>query len=528
MERLVKQRSTITALAGGFLGALLLTSCVPAPTNTAPSTEVAEGDVVKGGIAVVSLAADPGTLDPTIANTFPARIIFTAMCEKLYDADADLELVPQLAAELPAVSNDGLTVDISLRKGILFNDGTPFNAEAVKVSLDRHRTHPTSARKLELAAIEDVAVVDDSNVRLTLSRPFSPLGAQLADRAGTIMSPTALEALGDNFGTDPVCVGPFTFKDQVSGAEMSFVKSDHYYDKDKVNLDGVTYQFVSDANIRVANLRSGDVNVAERVNASDVPQLENESKIEVLEAGTIAYQGLSINVDPALSGSPLAKSADLRKAFELAINREAINDVVYGGSNVVDCLPLPVQSSYRPDKVKCSAYDPDAARKILEKSGETLPVPIEIMYPSRPDAQKTVEVIQQMANEAGFDVKLKPLEFLSALEAGRAGNFESFLIGWSGRIDPDGNFNDLLTTGGGNNFSKLSNANLDALIKDAAAAIEADERKKLYGEALEMVEEIKPVVYLYHDTWFLGLNGITGVEYSSDAIPRFKTASLTK
>src|SRR5690606_38842031 len=108
------------------------------------------------------------------------------------------------------------------------------------------------------------------------------------------------------------------------------------------------------------------------------------------------------------------------------------------------------------------------------------------------------------------------------------GDFEAFLIGWSGRIDPDGNFNDLLTTGGGNNFSQLSDPKLDAVISDAAAAIDQDDRKELYGEALEMVDEIKPVVYLYHDTWFLGLNGIEGVEYSSDAISRFKTAYLTK
>lgn len=509
------------ALAGSALGALLLTSCAASPT---PPSDKA----VDGGIAVVSLAGDPGTLDPSIANTFGARIIFTSVCEKLYDADENLDLVPQLAAELPAVSDDGLTVDIALREGIVFNDGTPFNGEAVKISLDRHRTLPTSARKLELAAISDVTVVDESNVRLTLSKPFSPLGAQLADRAGIIMSPTALEELGEDFGASPVCVGPFSYEDQVSGAKMSFVKSDHYYDKDLVKLDGVTYEFVPDANIRVANLRSGDVNAAERVNASDVPQLENEAPIEVLEAGTIAYQALSIGLDSSKSSSPLASSSELRHAFEMAIDRDAINDVVYGGANVVDCLPLPTQSSFRPDNVECSTYDPDAARDILEKSGETLPVPLEIMYPSRPDAQKTVEVIQQMANEAGFDVTLKPLEFLTALEAGRSGDFEAFLIGWSGRIDPDGNLNDLLTTGGGNNFSKVSDPKLDALISDAAAAIEIDDRKALYAEALELIDEIKPVIYLYHDTWFLGINGVSGVEYSSDAIPRFKTAYLTK
>ena len=519
----MKSRSTL-ALSATALAALLLTSCsTPAGSSTSAAPETTDG-----GIAVVALAGEPGTLDPTTANTFTARIIFTSVCEKLYDADDNLELVPQLAAEPPQVSEDGLTVDIALRDGLTFNDGTPFDANAVKISLDRHRTLPTSARKLELAAISDVAVVDDSTVRLTLSRPFSPLGAQLADRAGVIMSPTALEELGDDFGSSPVCVGPFAFKDQVSGSEMNFVKSDFYYDKDKVKLDGVTYQFVTDANIRVANLRSGDINVAERVNASDLPQLKTEVGIEVLDAATIAYQSVSINVDPATSSNPLATSVDLRRAFELSLNREALNDVVFDGTNVVDCIPLPEQSAFRPDDVECSDFDPDAAKKILEESGETLPLPVELMYPSSPTAQKTVEVIQQMAGDVGFDVSLKPVEFISALEAGRAGDFEMFLIGWSGRIDPDGDVNDIVTTGGSNNFSRVSDEKLDSLVSEAASVTDTDARKNLYGQVLTRIDEIKPNVYLYHDSWFLGLSGITGVEYSSDAIPRFKTASLTE
>ena len=514
-----------TACAIGVAAVLLLTSCSSPSGSKAPSDAVKTKD---GGVAVISLAGEPGTLDPTTANTFSSRIIFTSVCEKLYDADANLELVPQLAADLPVVSADGLSVDIKLREGIKFNDGTPFNAAAVKVTLDRNRTLPTSARKLELGAVSDVAVVDDSTVRLTLSRPFSPLGAQLADRAGVIMSPTALEKLGNDFGSSPVCVGPFSFKDQVPGAEMHFVKSTDYYDADKVKLDGLTYTFVTDPNIRVANLRSGDINVAERVNASDLPQLKKDPDIKVLDAATIAYQAMSFNLDPSKSTSPLATSVDLRKAFELSINRKALNDVVFNGSNAVDCLPLPEQSPFRPDNVTCSKFDPAAARKILTASGENLPIPVELMLPTSPTGQKTAEVIQQMANDVGFDVTIKPVEYISALEAGRAGNFQMFLIGWSGRIDPDGSLNDLVTTGGSNNFSRVSDAKLDSLVSGAAAETDPGKRKKIYGQALKRLDEVKPNIYLYHDSWFLGLSGITGVAYSSDAIPRFKTAQLTK
>ncbi|WP_022884583.1 ABC transporter substrate-binding protein [Glaciibacter superstes] len=511
-------------IIGVAAAALLLASCSTPSSSSSPGA----AESTDGGVAVVALSDEPDTLDPTIANTFVARVVFTSMCEKLYDANENLEIIPQLAAELPITSADGLSVDIPLREGILFNDGTPFNAEAVKTTLDRNITLDTSSRKKELAAVESISVVDENTVRLTLSQPFSPLGAQLADRAGAIMSPTALAALGDDFGTDPVCVGPFDFTDRVAGSEINLAKSDYYYDKDKVKLDGVTYTFITDPNVRSANLRSGEVNAAERLNASDVETLETDQKVEVLKADTIAYQSLSINVDPALSASPLASNPDLRRALELSINRDALNDVVFNGQVTPDCAPLPLQMAYRPEDITCSKFDPDEATKILEESGETLPVPVELLIPARPTDQKSAEVIQQMANDVGFDVTIKPVEFVSALDAARAGQFEMFLIGWSGRIDPDGDLNDLVTTGGANNFNQLADPELDGLIAAAAAVTDTDERQKLYGEALDRLDELKANIYLYHDSWFLGLSGITGVEYSSDAIPRFKTASLTE
>ncbi len=518
-------KRTLAAGVMALAASLLLVSC--SAGSPAPEDSSAAPGVKKGGIATIALATEPDSLDATTANTFSAREVFTTFCEKLYDADAKLNLVPQLAAELPKVSDDGLTVDIKLRTGIQFNDGTPFDAAAVKTTLDRDRTYPTSARKKELAAVQDVTVVDPSTVRLTLNQPFAPLGAQLADRAGVIMSPTQLQKMGDNFTNDPVCVGPFTFQKRVPGSEIDFVKSDYYYDKDKVNLDGVTYKFIVDPNVRAANLRSGDLNAAEQITASDVPQLK-AAGVDVQGVSTIAYQALSINTDPTTSSNPLAKSPELRKAFELALDRDAINKVVFSGANTVDCLPLPMQSAFRPSKVTCSKLDPKAAEKILKDSGEKLPIPVDLMVPTGQPGEKTAEVIKQMADKVGFDVTIRPVEFVTSLTEGRAGKFEMFLIGWSGRIDPDGDLNDIVTTGGSNNFSRVSDPELDQLVKQAAASNDVKTRAAVYAKVLDKIDEIKPNIYLYHDKWFLGMSGIAGVGYSSDALPRFKTAYLTK
>ncbi|HEY7602901.1 MAG TPA: ABC transporter substrate-binding protein, partial [Gaiellaceae bacterium] len=165
-----------TALAAGVVAA--------GASPTAPQ-------IRNGGTLVVGLESDPDALDPTIARTFVGRIVFLHMCEKLYDLDSKLNIVPQLAAALPQISKDKLTYTIKVRSGIRFNDGTPFNGAAVKTTLDRYLTFKGSIRKSEISPISSVTA-SGNTVTLHLSVPFSPLTAQLADRAGMILSPKAI------------------------------------------------------------------------------------------------------------------------------------------------------------------------------------------------------------------------------------------------------------------------------------------------------------------------------------------------
>ena len=155
---------------------------------------------------VVALNQDPDLLDPTLSRTYVGRIIFEHMCEKLYELDEHLRIVPQLAAAMPTLSDGGKTVTIKLRSGVKFNDGTPMNADAVKFSLDRHREMKGSNRRSELDSVNSVEIVDPLTIRLRLKSPFSPLVATLADRSGMPVSPAAVNKLGDKFATAPVCV----------------------------------------------------------------------------------------------------------------------------------------------------------------------------------------------------------------------------------------------------------------------------------------------------------------------------------
>ncbi|SNR89746.1 peptide/nickel transport system substrate-binding protein [Streptosporangium subroseum] len=532
-------RRLVVALA---VSPLVLTACggggggsAPAPSVTGAGAD--DRQVKGGGTLTVALNADPDALDPSLSTTLVGREVFVNMCEKLYDIDATSALVPQLAAELPEVSEDGKTVTIKLRTGLKFNDGTTLDAAAVKKSLDRHRTWEKSSRQADLAAVEEVTVVDPETVSLALSRPFTPLTAQLADRAGMIMSPKALDSEGDNFGAGPVCVGPFKFAGRTSGSEIRLERAPDYYDAAKVKLDKLTYKIIVDPNVRAANLKSGDVQVADQLATTTVAGVQADPNLGVVSGGGLGFYGFTINVgnakgatekpgkvDTALAGDPR-----LREAFELSLDRDVINKTVYNGLYEPDCFPLPLKSPYRSPDLKCPPHDPAKAKQLVTESGVKTPIPVTLLSPNDATNQRLAQVIQQMVKDAGFAVTVQTAEFVTTLEQGREGKFDAFLNGWSGRVDPDGNVTNLITSGGTNNFGGMSDPGIDDPIKEAAATGDVNERRDLYAKAVQRAAEIRSVIYLYHNKYYLGMNkNVAGVKYYEDGLPRFTTAGLAQ
>jgi peptide/nickel transport system substrate-binding protein len=505
-----------------------------------PSVSVATADdrpVKNGGTLAIALNADPDALDPSTATTFVGRQVFANMCEKLYDIDKDANLVPQLASELPELSDDGKTVTIKLRSGVKFNDGTPLDAEAAKISLDRHRTWEKSSRQADLAAVKEVTVVDPQTVRLTLSQPYTPLTAQLADRAGMILSPKQLDSEKENFGANPVCVGPFKFVSRTSGSEIVLDRAPDYYNAAQIKLDKLVYKIIVDPNVRAANLKSGDVQVADSLATTTVAGIQADPNLQVVSGGGLGFYGMSINVGnadgstekPGEVDAPLAKSPELREAFELSLDRDVINKTVYNGLYEPDCFPLAGDSPYRSPSLRCAAPDLAKAKQLVAASGVKTPIPVTMTVPNDATNQRLAQVIQQMVKESGFAVSVQTAEFVSTLEQGRRGDFQTLLNGWSGRIDPDGNLTNIVTTGGSNNYGGISDPDIDGPIKDAAAATDPAERAELYAKALRKAAELRGYLYLYHQTFYLGMHKtVAGVQYFKDALPRFGTAGYAQ
>ena len=207
---------------------------------------------------------------------------------------------------------------------VRFNDGTAFNAAAVKKSLERHKTLPRSTRASELAPVTSIATSGNYTVILRLDSRYSPITAQLADRAGMIMSPKQLDALGDRFGTEPVCVGPFSFKERVAADHITLTKSPYYYARNKVRLAQIVWRIITDPSARTQNLRAGSVQVESAVESTDIPTVSRNKSLRIIKSTSIGYQGITINIGNKNGlgkqytnvGTSIARSAGLRACVQ--------------------------------------------------------------------------------------------------------------------------------------------------------------------------------------------------------------------
>ncbi len=446
----------------------------------------------------IGLGDDPDTLDPSLSRSYTTRIVLASMCDKLFDIDEKLNIVPQLALG-QETSADGKTVTIKLRPGVKFHDGEPFDAEAAKYSLDRHLFMKTSFRRPEIGSIEKVEVVDPLTIKLLLKEPFSPLLAQLTDRAGMMLAPKATEAAGDKFGLHPVCAGPYKFIERIQQDRIVVEKFADYWNKDQVFIDKITYLPIVDSTVRLANLKSGSLDLMERVLATDIKSVRDTPKLKLTKAVSLGWFGLMINTanGPA-SDNPLAKDPRVRKAFNLAIDRETVNQVVFNGEFVPANQFVNPQSPYYQAQFPVPKRDIAQAQALMKEAGVKTPLALDFMVSNTPETRAVAEVVQSMVAEAGFDLKIRVTEVATALKEGEDGKFQLYENNWSGRIDPDGNSVIYQTCGAPQNMGHYCDKDIDAWHKEARAATDPAARKAIYENITQRFLENGWILYIYH------------------------------
>ena len=386
----------------------------------------------------IGLLEDPDILDPTLARTYVGRIVFSSICDKLFDIDEKLNVVPQLALS-HETSPDGKAVTIKLRPNVTFHDGEKFDAEAAKYSLERHMTMTGSFRKPELVAVDHIDVVDPLTIRLVLKTPFAPLISQLTDRSGMMVSPKAAKAAGDKFGLHPVCAGPYKFVERVPQDRIVVEKYSDYWNKANVFIDRIVYLPIVDSTVRLANLKSGGLELIERLLATDIKEVRADKNLRLATALELGYQGMDINVGKGeASKGPLGQSAKVRQALNLAIDRKALTQVVFNGEFVPGNQWISPENFYYQKKFPVPARDVAKAKALMKEAGITGRISVDFMVPKGAETQAVAEVIQAMAAEIGIDMKIRVTEFATSLKQAEAGEYQAYLLAWSGRTDPDG------------------------------------------------------------------------------------------
>jgi peptide/nickel transport system substrate-binding protein len=469
----------------------------------------------------IGLAEDPDVLDPTRARTFVGRIVFAGLCDKLFDLDEKLNIVPQLATSYKW-SADNKSLELKLRSGVTFHDGEKFDAAAVKYNLERHKNMKGSNRRGELAVMSGVEVIDPSTVRINLAAPFAPLLAVLTDRSGMMVSPKAAEAAGEKFAANPVCSGPFKFVERVAQDRIVLERYPNYWNKGQIHFERIVYQPIVDATVRLANLRSGQLDFIERVGASDIPGIARDSRFKVAKIVEIGYQGITINIGKSdlAQKNPLGRDPRVREALELSLDRDAIVKVVMEGEAQPGNQWVAPSNQYYGKSARIPKRDVARARQLLKEAGVPNPS-FTLMVATTSDAQKIGQVVQAMAKDAGFDIKIQSTEFATSLNLADKGQFEAYVLAWSGRPDPDGNLHTMLACKGPTNYAGYCKDDVEALINESRTSLDPARRAAAYDKIAQAVQKDRPIIYLYHRHWLWAhTNKLSGLRTVPDGMVR--------
>jgi len=459
-------------------------------------------------VLVVGQIAEPQSLDPhtvTAANDF--RILVNLYDGLVRNKPGTLEIEPSLSTDW-TISEDGLTYTFNLREGVKFQDGTDFNAEAVKFNFDRmlHEDdpyHDTGPFPLAFffSAITDVAVIDDLTVRFTLNEPYAPFMSNLASPTGLIISPEAVKQYGKDVGRNPVGTGAFKFEEWQSNARVVVSRNDDYWDG-APPLEAVVFRPITDANTRVAEMLSGGIDVLLETPPDTVATFKDDSKFKVVEAAGPHLWFLILN----MKEGPFA-DVRVRQAANYAINKQSLVDNVLQGTADVAAGPTPPAFNWAyNDDLSPYPYDPDKARQLIKDAGaEGADVTFYVTQGGSGmlDPIPMGTAIQADLNAVGLNVKIETYEwntFLGKVNPGLEGKADMAEMAWM-TSDPDTlPFLALRTEAwpdkGGFNSGYYSNPEVDALLDKARTETDQAERARLYKEMQAIVYEDAPWLFV--------------------------------
>jgi peptide/nickel transport system substrate-binding protein len=487
-----------------------------------------------GGTLTFAMENDVIDFDPMLSRAFVDRNAHYQIYDSLVRIDPAGKIIPWLAEKWD-LSSDGKKMTFSLRKGVKYHDGTPFDAESVKWNIDRYRSTDGSARKGELAPVASVDVVDPSTVAFNLSTPFSPLLALLVDRAGMMVSRQVAESAGQDFTRKAfkAGTGPFVLTEAVKDDHMTFEKNPDWWGTDASGgklplLDKVIIRPIVDSNVRLTNLKTGDAQYANNIAPKDVASVKTDSTVAYKEVPGLAFGSLVTNRKEGF----IFNDARYVKAVSMALDRQELLDKAFFGVGVVGYGAVaPSHFAYDQNFKPFAKPDPDGAKALVDQVGKG-PLSFEFLVPSGdPALLQQAQLIQAQLRKATIDAQIVQLEFAQILKQQTDHAYKGMTyVGWSGRVDPDGNSYDFNYTDRPNNDSSYSNPDVDKLLDQQRQSSDQSVRTDAFrkAEQIYVVDDPARVWFRFGVAQQLTTTAVQGLAPYVDQIPRFQLASLNK
>ncbi|WP_186670480.1 glutathione ABC transporter substrate-binding protein [Sporosarcina sp. BP05] len=487
----VKGFSIVMVLAALLL---LLQACSTGSTGDKEKEKGTEPDsaIGEGGVLKIVRLSDATGLDPHFITDIPsANVVHGKVYETLVAFDKDGEIQSRLAEEWKQV--DDLTWDFTLREGVKFHDGTPFNAEAVKVTFDRLLDPATgSPQREKLGMISEVIVVDDTHVTLKLSEPYAPLLSILASNEGSILSPKSIKETADELAVHPVGTGPFVFDSWKSGQQITLKKNENYWGE-KVKVDAVEFKVVPEDSTRLAMVESGEAHISDQVPVTEIDRIESSDTLNLFRTEGLAVEYVGFNTTKA----PF-DNVKVRQAVSYAIEREAIIKGVYNNVGTLANVAMSPKVFGYSKNVEAYPYDVNKAKTLMKEAGFEKGIKVKLLTSDRKERINMAEVIQSQLKGIGVEVEIEVLEYGSYIEQIDGKEHQMFIGGW-GNATGDGDYNQYnlfhsASVGPPGNHFYYQNPVVDKLIEQGRTETDPAKRLVIYEEAMQI--EMDDAVYV--------------------------------
>ncbi|WP_126426192.1 glutathione ABC transporter substrate-binding protein [Brevibacillus marinus] len=472
--------------------------------ETSSTSNAPEQSAVEPKDLVVAFGAEPLTLDPHDADDAVSNQANNILYDKLVTFDRNNQIVPELATEWK-ISDDGLKMTFKLREGVTFQDGTPFNAEAVKINFERiiNPDHKLSRHSLYAEFIDKIVVDSEYQVTFQFKKPFGPAISAFAHGAGGIISPKAIQE-NQEIAKNPAGTGPYKLKSWTPGTEIVFEPNENYWGE-KPQFKSITFKPVPENSSRTIMLENGEADIIVPLPTQDVERIKQSDEFVVDIAPIYRTFHLWIN-----NKKPLFQDVRVRQALNYAVDKETIVEkILLGQGRVADAAIGSTVYGYSP--VGSYPYDPEKAKQLLAEAGVKPGTKIKLWTPDGRYMMdsKITEFIQANLTDVGFDVEFQKWEWgaYSAMMDDPNKDFDLMVFSWGTSTgDADWGLRPVYTTDGSNNYGKYSNPEVDELIAKGLASSDLVERTKIYNQAMSIIKEDAPMVFLVENTQTVGIS----------------------